>query len=108
MVCANKPAVAAARAATKIRIRENEAEKLYAEAVELLKQREVYDLKPLVEKLKARIREHRRSHRHLREPPFAELARAVSNLGKIITVRLDGKGDFKSIHAVLDAAPPAA
>ena len=49
----NKPAIAAARDAAKRGIHETEAEKLYAEAVELLNQKELFDLKPLVEKLKS-------------------------------------------------------
>jgi hypothetical protein len=41
-----------------------------------------------------------------RKPAFAELEKAVGNLGKVFTVRQDGKGDFKSIQAAIDAAPP--
>jgi len=41
-----------------------------------------------------------------RKPSFTEMAKATENLGKFITVRQDGKGDFKSIQAAIDAAPP--
>jgi len=34
------------------------------------------------------------------------MAKAVAKLGKFLTVRQDGKGDFKSIQAAIDAAPP--
>ena len=41
-----------------------------------------------------------------RKPSFAQMAKAVAKLGKFLTVRKDGKGDFKSIQAAIDAAPP--
>jgi hypothetical protein len=41
-----------------------------------------------------------------RKPPFAEMERAVADLGKRFTVRQDGQGDFKTIQAAIDAAPP--
>jgi len=34
------------------------------------------------------------------------MAKATEKLGKFITVRKDGKGDFKSIQAAIDAALP--
>jgi len=101
---ANKPAIAAVRAAAKVGIRETEAEKLYAEAVELFSQKELFDLKPLVEKLKTDYAQTAPVTDPARKPSFAELERAVGNLGKIITVRLDGKGDFTSIQAAINAA----
>ena len=41
-----------------------------------------------------------------RKPSFAEMEEAVADLGQFITVRQDGKGDFTSIQAAIDAAPP--
>ena len=41
-----------------------------------------------------------------REPSFADMEKAIANLGDFITVRLDGKGDFKSIQDAINSAPP--
>ena len=98
--------LAAARAAAKTGIHEAEAEKLYAEAAELFAQKEFFDLKPLVEKLKTDYATTRPVTDADRKPSFADLEKAIANLGKRLTVRLDGKGDFKSIQAAIDAAEP--
>jgi pectin methylesterase-like acyl-CoA thioesterase len=34
------------------------------------------------------------------------LEKAVASLGKLLTVRQDGKGDFRSIQAAIDSAQP--
>ncbi len=103
-----KAAIEAARnrvESGKAAIADAEAEKVYAEAVALFKESQFFDLKPLIEKLKRDYPKTRSVTDNEREPSFAEMEEAVANLGKILTVRLDGKGDFTSIQAAIDAAP---
>jgi len=103
---ANKPAVAAAREAAKAGIARNqEAENLYAEAVRLLAKKELFDVKALVEKLKSDYADTAVVTGRVRRPSLAEMEKAVAKVPKAITVRLDGKGEFKSIQAAIDAAP---
>jgi len=104
-LAANQGRIGAAREAARAGIRETEAEKLYAEAAALLAQKESFDLKPIVDRLKADYAATRPVTDAHRKPPFAELQQAVANLGKRLSVRLDGTGDFKSIQAAIDAAP---
>jgi len=87
-------------------IAEAEAEKLYAQAAALYQKKELFDLKPIIEKLKNDYPETGPVTDATRKPSFAEMAGSVAKLGKFITVRQDGKGDFKSIQAAIDAAPP--
>jgi hypothetical protein len=96
--------VAAARAAAKAGIHENEGEALYAEAADLFAHKEFFDLKPLVEKLKTDYPMTQAVIDAARKPSFADLERATLNLGKRFIVRKDGKGDFTSIQAAIDAA----
>jgi hypothetical protein len=99
-----KKSVESARAGARGGIHQAEAEKLYAEAAELFAQKEFFDLKPLVEKLKTDYATTRPVIEAERKPTFADLEKATSKLGRIVTVRLDGKGDFKSIQSAIDAA----
>jgi len=85
--------------------REAEAEKLYTEAVELFKQQELHDVKPLVERLQKEYADTTPVLDTARQPPFGDLEKATANLGRRIIVRQDGKGDFTSIQAAIDAAP---
>jgi hypothetical protein len=103
---ANKASIDALRAAAKTAIREAEAEKVYAQAVGLLEKKELFDLRPLVEQLKTSYASTSPVTDAARKPPFAELEKAVAGLGRRIVVRQDGKGDFTSIQAAVDAAPP--
>ncbi|HUT36538.1 MAG TPA: hypothetical protein VNE39_23825, partial [Planctomycetota bacterium] len=105
-LAAHKDDVAAALAAAKAGIAESEAEKLYAEAVKLFEKKELFDLKPLIEKLKTDYPKTRPVTDATRKPAFAEMLKATETLGKFLTVRQDGKGDFKTIQAAIDAAPP--
>jgi serine/threonine protein kinase len=98
--------IAAVRAAAKRGVFESEAEALYAEAATLFAAKELHELKPLVEKLGADYADSRAATDESRKPDFAEMKRAVAGLGKRLVVRLDGKGDFKSIQAAIDAAAP--
>jgi len=86
--------------------REAEAEKLYAEAVKLYKEQELHDVKPLVEQLRTQYADTTVVFDTARQPPLSELEKATANLGRRITVRQDGKGDFTSIQAAIDAAEP--
>jgi len=81
------------------------AEGLYAQAAELFRKEQFFELKPLVEKLRTDYRGARLLSDPSRKPSFIEMARAVAQLGQFLTVRQDGKADFKTINAALDAAP---
>ncbi len=84
--------------------REAEAEKLYAEAVKLYKEQELHDVKPLVQRLQKEYADTTAVLDAARQPPVAELEKATAQLGRRISVRKDGKGDFTSIQAAIDAA----
>jgi len=105
-LAAHKDDFAAAREAAKAGIAEAQAEKLYAQAVRHFKKQDLWALKPVIDKLKAGYGNTRVVTDATRKPSFAEMAKAVAKLGKFLTVRQDGKGDFKSIQAAIDAAPP--
>jgi hypothetical protein len=103
-LASNKEVIEAACAKAARGITEAEAERLFAEAAELFAEKEFFDLEPLVKKLKAVYATTRPVTDPQRKPPFADLEKAVAGLGRRVTVRLDGKGDFKSIQAAVDAA----
>lgn len=86
--------------------REAEAESLYAEAVNLFRQELLYDVKPLIERLQTEYANTTVVLDARRRPSVAELSKATACLGRRFTVRQDGKGDFRSIQAAIDAAPP--
>jgi len=104
-LAAHKDDIASALAAAKSGVAESEAERLYAEASKLFEKKELFDLKPLIEKLKTSYPKTRPVTDAARKPTFAEMLKATETLGKFITVRQDGKGDFTSIQAAIDAAP---
>jgi serine/threonine protein kinase len=103
---AHKEAInaAAARAEGGITIRA--AEKLYARAAELYAERDLWAVRPIVERIKVGCPEAPLLTDPTRKPTFAEMAEAVAKLGRILIVRQDGEGDFKTIRAALDAATP--
>ncbi len=103
---ARRPAVAAIRTMAEHGAREAEAEALYAEAVGYFESEQFFDVRPLVERLKAEYVGTGAVTDDAREPTFAELQAAVADLGKVFSVRQDGKGDFKTIQTAIDAAPP--
>jgi len=103
---ARKEAIEAARRTIKGEVSEAAAEKLYKQALKLYKHQEYFDLKPLVDKLVEEFADTRVVTDAERQPSVAQMLQATEQLGKIITVRQDGKGDFKSIQAAIDAAPP--
>jgi hypothetical protein len=102
----NRSALTAAQAEAKRAIYEAEAEKLYQEAAELFRKEQLFDVKPLVEKLKSDYVNSQPVTDAGRQPSFAEMEKAVADLGQFISVRQDGEGDFTSIQAAIDAAAP--
>ena len=100
-----KVAGEAARQTARRGVVETEAERLYLEAAAAFTQNELFDVKPLVDKLKAEYGGTPAVTDTGRKPSFAEFEKATANLGKRLTVRKDGKGDFTSIQAAIDAAP---
>ena len=102
----SRPLVDAAIARAKTGIHQAEAEKLYAEAAKLFEANELFDLRDVIHKLKADYATTPAVTDTSRKPPFADLEKAVADLGTRLTVRQDGKGDFKTIQAAIDGAPP--
>ena len=102
----NKPLFDAALAKAKRGIYEAEAEKLYADGKKLLGQKELFDLRDLVQNLKTEYPQSRAVTDAARKPPFGEMEQATANLGKRIIVRQDGKGDFQKIQEAINAADP--
>ena len=82
------------------------AEMLYAQAAKLFQKKELWDLKAVLDKLKADYPNTTPVTDTARKPAFAELAKATETLGRFITVRLDGKGDFRGLREAIEAAPP--
>lgn len=105
-LAARQEAIAAARRRAKGGAAEAEAEALYAEAAALFGQKDLVNLKPLVEKLKGDFAGTGVVADPARKPSVAEMAEAVDKLGKVLVVRKDGKGDFKGIQAAIDKAGP--
>jgi len=102
----NRAAFDAVRAKAQAGIYEADAEKLYAEAAELFKMEQLFDAKPLCEELKTEYVDSRAATDTARKPSLADMEKAVAELGQFITVRQDGEGDFTTIQAAIDAAPP--
>jgi serine/threonine protein kinase len=103
---ANRSTFAASREKMRSAILEAEADKLYVQASELFKKNHLFDLRPIVERLKADYPSSLAVSDSERRPSFVEMEQAVAGLGRFITVRLDGKGDFQSIQEAIDDAPP--
>jgi len=103
---ANKRRVAEFRSRAKAGIVEGEAEGLYAQAAACFENGELFDLRPIVEKLKADFPRSAAVTDAARRPSVEEMQKAVAELGKRFLVRRDGRGDFKSIQEALDAALP--
>ena len=104
-LAAHKDEVASAREAAKAGIAESEAEKLYADAARLFEKKELFDLKPIIAKLRADYSKTRPVTDAARKSTFADMLKATETLSKFITVRQDGKGDCKTVQAALEAAP---
>jgi len=106
LFASNSEALESAREKVRQGIARAEAEKLYKEAAKLFKQKQFFDLKPLVERLKADYPQTAPVTDTRREPSFAQMEEAVGNLGQRLIVRQDGKGDFTSIQEAINAAQP--
>jgi serine/threonine protein kinase len=102
----NKQAIAAARTEARQAIVEREAEKLYQQAAERFAGGDLFDVRDLVEKLRADYPNAGPVTDRERKPSFAELEQAVALLGPRRTVRTDGEGDFITIQQAIDAAGP--
>ena len=86
---------------------EQEAEDLYAKAVEYWNKKEWFEIKPLVERLNAKEYAETASVTDgRREPPFSELKKVVAGLGKRFVVCKDKlvKADFRTIQEAIDSA----
>jgi len=98
----HKDDVAAARRA----VADILADRLYAQAAARFKAKDLWALKPVVEKLRADYPQAKAVTDGGRTPSFGQMAAAVAKLGKFLTVRQDGKGDFSTVQAALNAAEP--
>jgi hypothetical protein len=105
-----KTAWAAANAAVTAPLRaalaEDRAETIYAQAVPLLAEKRLFELKPLVDKLRKDYAKTRPVTDGTRTPSFAQMAEAVAKLGNVLVVRQDGTGDATTLGAALKAAEP--
>ncbi len=100
----HKAALEAARSEAKAGLLEAEAERLYAQAVKLFEENKLFDLRPAVEQLRTGYPNSPVVKDTARTPSFSKMEEAVADLGLFITVRKDGRGDFKTVGQALDAA----
>ncbi|MFW6163016.1 MAG: protein kinase domain-containing protein, partial [Planctomycetota bacterium] len=105
-LAAHQDEIAAARARARGGIADAQAERLYTRAAKLYAREDLWALKPVIAKLKADCPDAALLTDATRKPTFAEMAEAVADLGQRLSVRKDGHGDFKSIQAAINAAPP--
>jgi hypothetical protein len=103
---ANRETFNAALATARKGVREKEAEALYLEAVKFHQEETLFDLRDAIERLKSDYADCGPVVEKARVPSLANLQDAVAELGPRLIVRLDGKGDFASIQAAIDAAEP--
>ena len=101
---ANKPELDAAAKEAKRGLREKEAEAVYAQAAGLFRNGDLYELKPVVERLKTQFADSAVAADPQRKPSLAELDKAVADLGPLLRVRKDGKGDAKTIQEAVNKA----
>ena len=103
---AHKDFVAVALRRAKSAGTEAAAEGLYKQAAALYKRKDYLELKPIVKKLTEDYPDSAAVTDSERDPCVADMVEATDKLGKIIVVRKDGAGAFKTIQAAIDAAPP--
>ncbi len=101
---ANKPEWDAAAKEVKRGLRENDAKKLYAQAAALFHQGDLYELKPLLARLRTEYADSAVAADPERKPSLAELEKAVADLGPLLRVRRDGQGDTKTIQEAVNKA----
>jgi serine/threonine protein kinase len=102
---AEKKVFEAARAKTRTAACEAEAENVYTQAAQFYRNQEWFDLRPLVDALTGQYGQTQVVQGGGRSPSLAEMAEAVAPLGKVFSVRSDGKGDYQKIQQAIDAAP---
>lgn len=102
----NRTAIDALAEDTVLARDEAAAEAIYSQAVELFKEKRLFDLRDAIRQLEADYAHCRPVVDMAREPVFGDLKEAVADLGVRLTVRADGKGMYRSIQAAIDAAPP--
>ncbi len=98
-------AIAAARELARRQVTEAQAQQVYAKALKSFNEKELYDLKPLVEELKAKCAETDYLIDPARKPSLADFELALIGIGKLITVSQIGNADFKTIQEAVDGAP---
>ena len=103
----NQAAVVAAAKEARQGLREREAADLYAEAVGWFRQREWFELRPLVERLKTQYADTT-AVVDAQQVPFADLEKAVAGLGPFLRVQKDGKGNAQRVQEAIEAASPNA
>lgn len=101
---ANKPEIEAAANEAKRGLREKEAEATYAQAARLYRDGDFYELKPIVERFKAQFADSSVAADPQRKPSVGELEKAVADLGPLVRVQKDGKGDAKTIQEAVNQA----
>ena len=79
---------------------------LYARAVEHFKRKEMFEVKQLVDQLKTRFAGNPALGEPVQGVTLREMADAVADLGRVLAVRRDGMGDFRTIEEALAAATP--
>ena len=64
----------------------------------------MYELKPVVQRLKTQYADSAVAADPQRKPSLAEMEKAVADLGPLVHVRKDGKGDAKTIREAINSA----
>ncbi len=103
---AHQAAVAAVRSAAEQGVWQQQADELFAQAVDRLEQDQLFELRSLIDRLQTDYAGSNAVTDSDRNPSFVHLAAAVAKLGKRLTVRQDGRGDFTEIQAAVEAASP--
>jgi len=100
----NKPELDAAAQEAGRGLREKEAEGLYAQAAGLFRNGDLYELKPVLARFKTQYAGTAASADPQRKPSLAEMEKSVADLGPLVRVRKDGKGDAKTIQEAVSSA----
>ncbi|TVS15549.1 MAG: hypothetical protein EA424_15775 [Planctomycetaceae bacterium] len=103
---AHQGAVAAVRSAAEQGVWQQQAEELFAQAVDRLEQNQLFELRSLIDRLQTNYAGSHAVTDSDRNPSFGHLDAAVAELGERLTVRQDGRGDFTEIQAAIEAASP--
>jgi hypothetical protein len=103
---AHRQQVDAARTRAEGGIANAAAEKLYAQAAKLFEKKDLWSLKPVIEKLKADFPKATLIADAARKPTVAEMAEAVAKLGRFMTVSQSGRADHRTIQEAISTAPP--